>query len=121
MRVVKFARHARGLPPVAEFAELEAIVASGSLGKGGLTKIVSEVESNVVILGEAMQEVTSLTHQRFEENEKEAKSMLGALQSMFATLRPTLILRLLRFGDRRRSLRKMLLGLAVWLTLWTRN
>ena len=67
-KVVKFARHTRGLSPVAEVEEVEAIVASGSLGKGGLTKIVSEVESSVIVLGEAMQEVATLTHQRFEDN-----------------------------------------------------
>ena len=51
---------------------------------------MSKVESSVIVLGEAMQEVTTLTHQRFEDNEKESKSILGALQNLFATIGPTM-------------------------------
>jgi hypothetical protein len=88
MKFVKFSLHERGLPPVSNADELDAIVASGSLGKGGLTRIVSEVESSVITLGEAMEEVTTLTHRRFAENEKDSKSMLGVLQNLFASLGP---------------------------------
>ena len=87
MKAVKFARHERGLPPASEVEELSAF--SGSLAKGGLAKIVSGVESSVITLGEAMQEIAILTQQRFDENEQEYKSMMGVLQNLFATLGPT--------------------------------
>jgi hypothetical protein len=42
VKVVKFVRHDRGLPPTSEVEELKSIVASGPFGKGGLTKIVAD-------------------------------------------------------------------------------
>jgi hypothetical protein len=69
-------------------AKLAVLIADGSLGKGGLTRIVAEVETSVERLGDAMEEVATLTHQRFEENEKETKSMLGVLQNLFGSLGP---------------------------------
>ena len=36
-----------------------------------------------------MEEVTTLTQQRFLENENEAKAMAGVLQNLFAILGPT--------------------------------
>ena len=89
MRVVKFARHMRGLPPVTEVEELDAVILGGSLLKGGLTRIVSEVETSVVVLGAALEEVSSVSIQRFEENEKENRALMGAVQNLFATLGPT--------------------------------
>jgi hypothetical protein len=87
-RNVKFLKHERGLPPGVDTAGLEALIADGSLGKGGLTRIVAEVETSVERLGDAMEEVATLTHNRFEDNEKESKAMLGVLQNLFATLGP---------------------------------
>ncbi|KAI2496958.1 hypothetical protein MHU86_17543 [Fragilaria crotonensis] len=89
LKGVKFVRHERSLPDVEETEEMEALLAGGSLGKGRLTRIVSEVESSVVTLGEAMEEVTMLTQQRFLEHENETKAMAGVLQNLFATLGPT--------------------------------
>ena len=86
---VKFARHERGLPPVSAVEELDLMVASGSLGKGGLTKIVANVETSVVNLGDALEEVASVSLQRFVENEKETRAMMGVVQNLFATLGPT--------------------------------
>lgn len=89
LREVRFDVHERALPTVGESEELEAVISGGSLGKGGLTRIVSEVESSVITLGMAMKEVAALSQKRFEENERESKAILGILQNLFATLGPT--------------------------------
>lgn len=74
---MKFVRHERGSPGIDETEEMEILISDGSLGKGCLTCIASEVESSVITLSEALEEATTLTQQRFLENENETMAMAG--------------------------------------------
>lgn len=86
---VKVVVHERALPPVSDALRLEAFIASGSLGKGGLTRIVSEVETSLNTLGEAVRGVVTQSELKFEANERDLNAMLGILQNLFATIGPT--------------------------------
>jgi hypothetical protein len=46
-----------GLPPVDDADALDAVIIDGSMLKGGLTRIVAQIEANVATLGKAVQEV----------------------------------------------------------------
>jgi hypothetical protein len=76
----------RALPSVDDVDALDAVIVDGSMLKGGLTRIVARIEANVATLGESLKEVASLTHERFEENEKDVSLMSGVLQNLHATL-----------------------------------
>lgn len=79
----------RALPSVDDVDALDAVIVDGSMLKGGLTRIVARIEANVATLGESLKEVASLTHERFEENEKDVSLMSGVLQNLHATLGST--------------------------------
>ena len=46
---------------------LDLVISDGSLGKGGLTKIVARLESSMIVLGKAVDEIAGVTHKRFME------------------------------------------------------
>jgi hypothetical protein len=76
----------RALPSVDDVDALDAVIIDGSMLKGGLTRIVARVEANVSTLGEALREISVLTHERFVDNEKDVKLMSGVIQNLHATL-----------------------------------
>lgn len=77
--------HERSLP-VDGAPELETVISS--LAKGGLTRIVARLESSVVGLGTALEEVASLTHRRFGVNEENVLMISGAIQNLISVLGP---------------------------------
>lgn len=72
--------------PVEGDTGLEAMIEGGSLGRGGLTRIVSRLESVVVEMGRTLEEVASLSHGRFLDNEQTAILMAGAVQNLMSSL-----------------------------------
>lgn len=85
--VVSIVGHQKLLPEDGS-PELELMIADGSLAKGGLTRIVSQIESSVVDMGKALEEIVVLTQGRFGANEENIRHMAGAMQNLIATLGP---------------------------------
>jgi hypothetical protein len=85
--VVSVVAHQRSLPEDGS-PELEVMIADGSLGKGGLTKIVSRVETSVVDIGKALEEIAMLAHGRFVVTEDDVLHVSGAVRNLISMLGP---------------------------------
>lgn len=84
--MVSFEPHERSLPEDGA-PELETFISS--LAKGGLSRIVARLESSVVGVGRALEEIATLTHRRFVENEENVHLVSGAVQNLISVLGPT--------------------------------
>ena len=82
---VPIASHQRSLPEDGG-SELEAVIAGGTLGRGGLTRIVSRLESSVVEMCKSLGEIAELAHGKFVENEGNVRLVSRAVQNLMSTL-----------------------------------
>lgn len=87
--MVTFETHRRELPAEGD-PGLDVVIADGSLGKGGLTKIVARLESSMVELGKALVEMATVSHDRFVEHDENLHLVTGAVQNLVSSLGPTL-------------------------------
>ncbi|KAI2495941.1 hypothetical protein MHU86_18551 [Fragilaria crotonensis] len=72
--------HVRTLPEDLS-KELDDVI-SNTMAKGLLTRIVSRLESSVVSQGSALEAVAELSHKRFLANERDLRSVSGAVQNV---------------------------------------
>jgi hypothetical protein len=80
---LKSLRYERVLPSEAE--ELEKITSFG-LKPGFLTSIVSGLETNVLVLGEGIEEIAIMSASRFQANESSVQLLSGLVQNVRAGL-----------------------------------
>ena len=83
---LKSMRYERVLP--AEKEELEKVIAYG-LKPGVLTTVVAGIETNLVLLGEGLEEVAILTASRFKSNEDDVGMVSGLMQNVKAGIGTT--------------------------------
>ena len=88
LSLVSIPAHTRSLPEVGD-TELESMIEGGTLGRGGLTRIVSRLETSVVEMGKTLEEVAGLVGGRFADNEENVLRVSGAVQNLMSTLGPT--------------------------------
>lgn len=82
----KFLPHARLLPVVETEDELNELIEGEGVDETVLTKVVSQVESSMVALGEALGVVTDQTHNRFVELERESNLVAGAVHTLVSSI-----------------------------------
>jgi hypothetical protein len=80
--------HRRGLPKEGD-PGLDIMIEGGTLGKGGLTRIVSRVETSMVEMGKVLEEVTVMTNRRFGDAEDSVILMSAAVQNLMSSLGPS--------------------------------
>ena len=83
---LKSMRYERVLP--ADKEELENFIDYG-MKTGLLTTVVAGIESNLVLMGEGLEEVAILTASRFESNETDASMLSGTIQNVKASIGST--------------------------------
>lgn len=86
--IVSFEVHKRELPEEGD-PTLDLVIADGSLGKGGLTKIVARLESSMIELGKAVDDIAGVTHERFMELDENVHLVSGAVQNIMSGLGPS--------------------------------
>jgi hypothetical protein len=89
LSIVSIPSHQRTLPEEGD-RDLDAMIEGQTLGRGGLTRIVSRLETSVVEMGRTLEEVTSLVHGRFVDNEASVNLVSGAVQNLMSTLGSTM-------------------------------
>ena len=77
--------HERALPEDGG-SELDAMITGGTLGRGGLTRIVSRLEASVVEMGKTLGAIAELAHGRFIDNEVNVRLVSGAVQNLMSAL-----------------------------------
>jgi hypothetical protein len=87
LKDVVFVPHERSLTDVRD-RKLDALTIGGLMAKGGLTKIVSRVESSMVILGNVLEGIISVTQGCFSETEENIELLSGAVQNLISVLEP---------------------------------
>ena len=85
LRSVRLASHVMSLPAEGT-SDLEALIAGGSLGKGGLTRIVSRLEASTVGIGTSLGEIVELTREKMIENDQNIVMVSGAVQNLMSAL-----------------------------------
>lgn len=85
LSILSIPSHQRTLPEVGD-SDLDAMIDGQTLGRGGLTRIVSRLETSMVEMGKTLEEVTSLVHERFVDNEVNVNLISGAVQNLMSTL-----------------------------------
>ena len=86
--LVSIPSHRRTLPEVGE-SDLEAMIEGDTLRRGGLIRIVSRLETSIVEMSKSLEEVTTIVHGRFEDNEQNVNLVSGAIQNLMSTLGST--------------------------------
>ena len=77
---VMFNSYDRSLPPD-DSEEMNEVIATKKLEKGVLTRVVGRLETGVAHKGIVLAEVASLAHKRFLANERDMRSIAGAIQN----------------------------------------
>ena len=80
--------HRRGLPKDGDQG-LTDMIEGGSLGKGGLTRMVSRVETSMVDMGKVLEEVTAMANRQFNDTEESVILMSAAVQNFMSSLGPS--------------------------------
>ena len=81
-----FVTHVRMLPVVATEEELEEMVEGSGVDALVLAKVVSQVETSIVALGETLGMVSEQTGSRFADVDREAKLVAGAVHTLSSIL-----------------------------------
>ena len=89
LNIVSIPSHARSLPEADESDLLERMIDGGTPGRGGLTRVVSRLETGVVEIGKTLEEIVGLVHGRFGDTEENVGLVSGAVQNLMASLGPT--------------------------------
>ena len=85
LRSVRVISHVMALPEDGS-SELESVISGGSLGKGGLTRIVSRLEASTTGIAQSLAEAVEITHAKLIENDQNIVLVSGAVQNLMSSL-----------------------------------